>query len=78
VIKENLEILFSQDPNVFIAGDLFWYPVEGDNRLRQAPDARVVFGRRADHEQQRAESFATYLRTLGVDHDQIQPGSLSP
>lgn len=44
-IKENLEILFVQDPNVFIAGDLLWYPVEGNNKLRQAPDAMVVFGR---------------------------------
>ncbi|NJN32034.1 MAG: Uma2 family endonuclease [Synechococcales cyanobacterium RM1_1_8] len=44
-LKENLEILFAQDPNVFIAGDLLWYPVEGNNKLRQAPDAMVVFGR---------------------------------
>ncbi|NJR68588.1 MAG: Uma2 family endonuclease [Synechococcales cyanobacterium CRU_2_2] len=44
-IKENLEILFAQDPHVFVAGDLLWYPVEGDNKLRQAPDAMVVFGR---------------------------------
>ncbi|NES97463.1 MAG: Uma2 family endonuclease, partial [Desertifilum sp. SIO1I2] len=28
-IKENLEILFANDPNVFIAGDLLWYPVQG-------------------------------------------------
>lgn len=45
VIKENLEILFANDPNVFVAGDLLWYPVEGDNKTRQAPDAMVVFGR---------------------------------
>lgn len=44
-IKENLEIIFASDPNVFIAGDLLWYPVEGNNRLCQAPDAMVVFGR---------------------------------
>jgi Uma2 family endonuclease len=44
-IKENLELLFSQDPNVFIAGDLLWYPVEGDNTTRLAPDTMVVFGR---------------------------------
>jgi Uma2 family endonuclease len=30
---------------VFIAGDLLWYPVEGDNKICQAPDAMVVFGR---------------------------------
>ncbi len=44
-IKENLELLFANDPNVFVAGDLLWYPVEGDNKLRQAPDVMVAFGR---------------------------------
>ena len=44
-IKENLELLFAEDPQIFIAGDLLWYPVEGDNKIRQAPDAMVVFGR---------------------------------
>jgi len=44
-IKENLEILFANQPNVFVAGDLLWYPVEGNNRLCQAPDTMVVFGR---------------------------------
>jgi Uma2 family endonuclease len=44
-IKENLEILFANDPNVFVAGDLLWYPVEGDNTTRRAPDAMVAFGR---------------------------------
>ncbi|MBF2085772.1 Uma2 family endonuclease [Thermoleptolyngbya sp. C42_A2020_037] len=44
-IKENLELLFADDPDVFVVGDLLWYPVEGDNTLRQAPDAMVVFGR---------------------------------
>ncbi|MEB3886960.1 Uma2 family endonuclease [Lyngbya sp. CCY1209] len=45
VIKENLEIIFNDDPNVFIAGDLLWYPEEGNNKLRQAPDVMVAFGR---------------------------------
>jgi Uma2 family endonuclease len=44
-IKENLELLFAEHPDVFIAGDLLWYPVEGNNKIRQAPDAMVVFGR---------------------------------
>jgi Uma2 family endonuclease len=45
-IKENLEILFAQDPNVFIAGDLFWYPVP-DRRISGpvAPDVLVAIGR---------------------------------
>ncbi|MGB3201613.1 MAG: Uma2 family endonuclease [Nodosilinea sp.] len=45
VIKENLELLFVDDPQMFIAGDLLWYPVEGDNTIRQAPDVMVVAGR---------------------------------
>ena len=45
VIKENLEILFVNVDDVFVAGDLLWYPVQGNNKLRQAPDAMVVFGR---------------------------------
>ncbi|HAT15533.1 MAG TPA: hypothetical protein DCS91_19885 [Microcoleaceae bacterium UBA11344] len=44
-IKENSELLFAKDPNVFVAGDLLWYPVEGNNKLCQAPDVMVVFGR---------------------------------
>jgi Uma2 family endonuclease len=44
-IKENLELIFAQDPTVFVAGDLLWYPVEGNNTIRNAPDAMVVFGR---------------------------------
>ena len=44
-IKLNLEWLFANHPDVFIAGDLLWYPVEGDNTIRKAPDVMVVFGR---------------------------------
>ncbi|MCP4110395.1 MAG: Uma2 family endonuclease [Desulfobacteraceae bacterium] len=44
-IKEGLEILFEDNPNVFVAGDLLWYPVKGDNKKRIAPDAMVAFGR---------------------------------
>jgi Uma2 family endonuclease len=45
LIKENLEILFAYDPQVFVAGDLLWYPVQGRPDIRVAPDAMVVFGR---------------------------------
>ena len=44
-----LEDLFANDPNVFVAGDLLWYPVEGDNKTRIAPDALVAFGRPQGH-----------------------------
>jgi Uma2 family endonuclease len=45
LIKENLETLFRDRPDVFVAGDLFWYPVEGRRDMCRAPDAMVVFGR---------------------------------
>jgi len=44
-VKEGLEALFAADPNVFIAGDLLWYPVEGHPEIRVAPDALVAFDR---------------------------------
>ena len=44
-IKENLERIFADNPDVFVAGDLLWYPVEGNNKIRIAPDAMVAFGR---------------------------------
>lgn len=45
VVKENLDLLFADDPTVFVAGDLLWYPIEGNNKVCTAPDAMVVFGR---------------------------------
>jgi Uma2 family endonuclease len=45
LIKENLDWLFADNPDVFVAGDLLWYPVEGDPKIRQAPDTLVAFGR---------------------------------
>jgi len=45
-IKENLELLYSSDPNVFVAGDLLWYPIEGESKTTStAPDVMVIFGR---------------------------------
>jgi Uma2 family endonuclease len=45
LIKGNLDILFADDPNVFVAGDLFWYPIEGNNTVKYAPDVMVALGR---------------------------------
>lgn len=44
-IKGNLDVMFRDDPNVFLAADLFWYPIEGDPKTRLAPDVLVAFGR---------------------------------
>ena len=45
LIKKNLDLLFANDPNVFVAGDLLWYAIKGNNVTRKAPDVMVVFGR---------------------------------
>jgi Uma2 family endonuclease len=45
LIKKNLDLLFINEPNVFVAGDLLWYPIEGDNKNRIAPDVMVILGR---------------------------------
>ncbi len=45
LIKENLEALFQDRDDVFVAGDLLWYPVKGQPAICRAPDAMVVFGR---------------------------------
>lgn len=48
-IEGSLEAMFKNDPNVFVAGDLLWYPVKGNTRIRRAPDVLVVFGRPKGH-----------------------------
>jgi Uma2 family endonuclease len=39
-IKENLEILFADREDVFIAGDLLWYPVSGSGDFRPGGPGR--------------------------------------
>jgi Uma2 family endonuclease len=55
LIKGNLDILCADDPNVFIAGDLFWYPIKDNNKIKYAPDVMVVLnrpkGRRSSYKQ---------------------------
>ncbi|MGF1493764.1 MAG: Uma2 family endonuclease [Microcoleaceae cyanobacterium] len=62
IIKENLEILFANVENIFVAGDLLWYPTEGNNKNCQAPDAMVVFGRpkgdRGSYQQWKEDNIA--------------------
>jgi Uma2 family endonuclease len=45
LLKENLECLFANNLDVFVAGDLLWYPVEKHPEIRSAPDVMVVLGR---------------------------------
>jgi Uma2 family endonuclease len=44
-IQGGLDAIFMQDPNVFVAANLLWYPIEGDNEIRIAPDVFVAKGR---------------------------------
>lgn len=48
-IKGELESMFAERDDVFVAGDLLWYPVEGRPDIRTAPDALVVLGRPKGH-----------------------------
>jgi Uma2 family endonuclease len=61
-IKENLEILFAAREDVFIAGDLLWYPLKSTLVAPTAPDAMVVFGRpkgrRGSYQQWQEEGIA--------------------
>ncbi len=44
-IKGNLDLLYKDTPDVFVAGDLLWYAKHEEGTPRQAPDVMVVFGR---------------------------------
>jgi Uma2 family endonuclease len=44
-IQGNLDDLYRENPDVFVAGDHLIYPVEGEPNTRQAPDVYVAFGR---------------------------------
>lgn len=61
-IKENLELLFADNPTVFVAGDLLWYPVEGNPKICTAPDGMVAVGRpkgrRGSYQQWREDGIA--------------------
>ena len=44
-IKENIESLYASNLDVFVAGNLLWYPIEGANNIKCAPDVMVAIGR---------------------------------
>ncbi len=48
-LYDNLCALFADREDVFVAADLFWYPVEGRPDIRTAPDVMVVLGRPKGH-----------------------------
>lgn len=76
-VKKGIDWLFSDDPTVFVAGDLLWYPVEGNPKLRQAPDVMIVFGRpkgdRGSYQQWREENISPQ-----VVFEILSPGNTIP
>jgi Uma2 family endonuclease len=64
-VQGGIDALFKDDPNVFVAGDLLWYPVEGNPKIRTAPDILVVFGRpkgeRGSYQQWREDNVAPHV-----------------
>jgi len=45
MLKWELEYLFRHNPDVLVAGDMFWYPLAEDKGEKLAPDVFVAFGR---------------------------------
>jgi len=48
-IKEGSERALRDRPAAFVAGDLFWYPVQGHPEIVQAPDILIAIGRPRGH-----------------------------
>lgn len=48
-IKEGLEFLFRNNPDVFVAADLLWYPTKGERHTSIGPDVMVAIGRPKGH-----------------------------
>jgi Uma2 family endonuclease len=49
VLATNLRALFVEQVDVFVSGNQFWYPVEGEPKIHNSPDVYVVFGRPKGH-----------------------------
>jgi len=64
-IQGGIDAIFKDNPNVFVAGDLLWYPVEGNNKIRVAPDILVAFdrpkGERGSYLQWRENNIAPHV-----------------
>ena len=48
-LQGNLDLLFRDNPDVFVAGDHLIYPLDRNRDVRQAPDVYVAFGRPKGH-----------------------------
>jgi Uma2 family endonuclease len=45
ILYGNIAAMFRKSPDVFVAADLLWYALEGEPKVRSAPDVMVIFGR---------------------------------
>ena len=77
-IKKGLDLLYINEPNVFIAGDLFWYPIQGQSKIVTAPDVMAVFGRpkgdRGSYRQWEEDNIAPQVvfEILSPSNDRIE------
>jgi Uma2 family endonuclease len=49
LLATGLAAMLHEVAEVFIATDLLWYPVEGNNEVSTAPDVLIAFGRQRGH-----------------------------
>lgn len=77
LIKQGLELFFEKRLDVFVAGDLLWYPVKGNNKIVQGPDVMVAMGRpkgyRGSYQQFNEEGIAPQ-----VVFEIVSPGNRTP
>ena len=45
LLKAGFDALYLDCDDVFVAGDLLWYPVQGNNTIRYAPDVLIALDR---------------------------------
>jgi Uma2 family endonuclease len=78
-IMWGLDALFSKNPDVFVAADLLWYPVEGAPTIRTGPDVLVAFGRpkgdRRSYQQWNEGNVAPQVVFEVLSHDNL-PGAM--
>ena len=64
-IQGSLAAQFDDHPDVLVVGNCLWYPVEGSNKIRVAPDVMAIFGRpkgdRGSYIQYREEGIAPQI-----------------
>jgi Uma2 family endonuclease len=77
-LEGGFEALFRDREDVFVAGDLFWYPVEGRPDIRMTPDVMIVFGRpkgdRPSYKQWEEENIAPQVvfEVLSPSHSLLE------